>query len=142
MDLLSKIRDGGIWADQGEIAGCAGGTYDNLCAAAGLLRGKSIGNGTFSLNLYPGSMPILSALIKSGKAADLITAGAVLRECFCGPCFGAGDTPANGEFSIRHTTRNFPNRGRHGGQRRAPDGGKRCGGGLEHPGLCVRRGHL
>ena len=110
MDLLSKIRDGGIWADQGEIAGCAGGTYDNLCAAAGLLRGKSIGNGTFSLNLYPGSMPILSALIKSGRAADLITAGAILRECFCGPCFGAGDTPANGEFSIRHTTRNFPNR--------------------------------
>ncbi len=110
MDLLSKIRDGGIWADQGEIAGCAGGTWDNLCAAADLLRGKSIGSGVFSLNLYPGSMPILSALVRSGRASDLIAAGAVLRECFCGPCFGAGDTPANGELSIRHTTRNFPNR--------------------------------
>ena len=110
MNLLSKIRDGGIWADQGEIAGCAGGTWDNLCAAADLLRGKSIGSGVFSLNLYPGSMPILSALVRSGRASDLIAAGAVLRECFCGPCFGAGDTPANGELSIRHTTRNFPNR--------------------------------
>ncbi|MBQ8076134.1 MAG: hydratase, partial [Oscillospiraceae bacterium] len=106
----SKIHDGGIWVEQGEIAGCSGGTFDNICAAADILRGKSCGNGAFSLNVYPGSMPALSALVKNGRAFDLISAGAVLRECFCGPCFGAGDTPANGEFSIRHTTRNFPNR--------------------------------
>ena len=110
MDLLSKAHDGGIWVDQGEIAGCSGGTFDNICAAADILRGKSCGNGTFSLNVYPGSMPAYSALLKNGSAYDLVTAGAVMRECFCGPCFGAGDTPANGEFSIRHTTRNFPNR--------------------------------
>ena len=109
MDLLSKVHGGGIWAEQGEIAGCAGGTYDNILAAADVLRGKSTG-GTFSLNIYPGSMPALEALIRNGAALDLIRAGAVMRECFCGPCFGAGDTPANGEFSIRHTTRNFPNR--------------------------------
>ncbi len=110
MDLLSKYHDGGIWVEQGEIAGCSGGTFDNICAAADILRGKSCGNGAFSLNIYPGSMPAMSALIKNGRAYDLISAGAVLRECFCGPCFGAGDTPANGEFSVRHTTRNFPNR--------------------------------
>ena len=110
MDLLSKFRDGGIWVEQGEIAGCSGGTFDNICAAADILRGKSCGNGAFSLNIYPGSMPALSALVRNGRAFDLISAGAVMRECFCGPCFGAGDTPANGEFSIRHTTRNFPNR--------------------------------
>ena len=110
MDLLSKYHDGSIWVDQGEIAGCSGGTYDNICAAADILRGKSCGNGTFSLNIYPGSMPAMAALVKNGRALDLITAGAIMRECFCGPCFGAGDTPANGEFSIRHTTRNFPNR--------------------------------
>ena len=110
MDLLSKVRDGGIWAEQGEIAGCAGGTYDNILAAADVLRGKSCGGGAFSLNIYPGSMPALAALMRNGAALDLLSAGAVLRECFCGPCFGAGDTPANGEFSIRHTTRNFPNR--------------------------------
>ncbi len=110
MDLMSKLRDGAIWVDQGEIAGCSGGTFDNICAAADILRGRSCGNGTFSLNVYPGSMPAYSALVKNGSAFDLISAGAILRECFCGPCFGAGDTPANGEFSIRHTTRNFPNR--------------------------------
>ena len=110
MDLMSKYRDGGIWVEQGEIAGCSGGTFDNLCAAADILRGQSCGNGAFSLNVYPGSMPALSALVKNGRAFDLISAGAIIRECFCGPCFGAGDTPANGEFSIRHTTRNFPNR--------------------------------
>jgi aconitate hydratase len=110
MDLVSKYHDGGIWVDQGEIAGCSGGTYDNICAAADILRGKSCGNGTFSLNVYPGSMPALAALVRNGRAFDLLSAGAVMRECFCGPCFGAGDTPANGEFSIRHTTRNFPNR--------------------------------
>ena len=110
MNLSSKFRDGAIWVDQGEIAGCSGGTFDNIVAAADILRGKSCGNGVFSLNVYPGSMPALSALVKQGYALDLISAGAIMRECFCGPCFGAGDTPANGEFSIRHTTRNFPNR--------------------------------
>ncbi|MBR4458585.1 MAG: hydratase [Clostridia bacterium] len=110
MNLMSKLRDGSIWVDQGEIAGCAGGTFDNIAAAADILRGKSIGNGVFSLSIYPGSMPALSELIRNGRAADLIQAGALLRECFCGPCFGAGDCPANGELSIRHTTRNFPNR--------------------------------
>ncbi len=110
MDLVSKYHDGGIWVEQGEIAGCSGGTFDNICAAADILRGKSCGNGAFSLNVYPGSMPALSALLKNGRAYDIISAGAIMRECFCGPCFGAGDTPANGEFSIRHTTRNFPNR--------------------------------
>ena len=110
MDLDSKWHDGYIWTDQGEIAGCSGGTYDNIVAAADILRGKSCGNGTFSLSIYPGSMPAMSALVRDGSVMDLISAGAIMRECFCGPCFGAGDTPANGEFSIRHTTRNFPNR--------------------------------
>ena len=110
MDLLSKFHDGGIWVEQGEIAGCAGGTFDSICAAADILRGKSCGNGAFSLSIYPGSMPAFSALVKNGSISDLVAAGAIIRECFCGPCFGAGDCPANGEFSIRHTTRNFPNR--------------------------------
>ena len=110
MDLMSKLHDGAIWVDQGEIAGCAGGTYDNICDAADILKGKSVGNGVFSLSFYPGSMPAMSELIRTGRAGDLISAGALIRECFCGPCFGAGDCPANGEFSIRHTTRNFPNR--------------------------------
>ena len=110
MDLVSKWHDGYIWTDQGEIAGCSGGTFDNICAAADILRGKSCGNGTFSLSIYPGSMPAMAELVKNGSVTDLISAGAIMRECFCGPCFGAGDTPANGEFSIRHTTRNFPNR--------------------------------
>ena len=110
MDLMSKWHDGAIWTDQGEIAGCSGGTFDNICAAADILRGKSCGNGAFTLSVYPGSMPAMAELIKNGCATDLISAGALMRECFCGPCFGAGDTPANGEFSIRHTTRHFPNR--------------------------------
>ena len=110
MDLMSKLHDKAIWVDQGEIAGCAGGTFDNLCAAADILRGKSCGNGAFTLSLYPGSMPVYAELAKNGRMADLVSAGAIMRECFCGPCFGAGDCPANGEFSIRHTTRNFPNR--------------------------------
>ena len=110
LEIESKYHDGGIWVEQGEIAGCSGGTFDNICAAADILRGKSIGNGAFSLSIYPGSMPALAELIKNGRASDLIAAGALMRECFCGPCFGAGDCPANGEFSIRHTTRNFPNR--------------------------------
>ena len=110
MDIVSKLHDGAIWVEQGEIAGCSGGTFDNICAAADILRGRSCGNGAFTLSVYPGSMPALAELMKNGRAHDLIAAGAILRECFCGPCFGAGDTPANGEFSIRHTTRNFPNR--------------------------------
>ena len=110
MDIVSKFHDGAVWVEQGEIAGCAGGTFDNICAAADILRGRSCGNGAFSLSVYPGSMPALAELMRNGRAHDLIAAGAILRECFCGPCFGAGDTPANGEFSIRHTTRNFPNR--------------------------------
>ncbi len=110
MDLLSKLRGGHIYVDQGEIAGCAGGTFENICAAADILRGRSCGNGAFSLSIYPGSMPALAEVIRNGAASDLISAGALMRECFCGPCFGAGDCPANGEFSIRHTTRNFPNR--------------------------------
>ena len=110
MDLSCKLQGGDIWVQQGEIAGCSGGTFDNICAAADILRGRSCGNGAFALSVYPGSMAALSQLMKNGCALDLLQAGAVMRECFCGPCFGAGDTPANGEFSIRHTTRNFPNR--------------------------------
>ena len=111
MDLVSKVRaDGSIYVDQGIVAGCSGGTYENLCAVADILRGKSCGNGAFTLSIYPGSMPALAELIRNGRASDLVDAGAIMRECFCGPCFGAGDCPANGEFSIRHTTRNFPNR--------------------------------
>ena len=110
IDLRSKLRDGSIWVEQGEIAGCSGGTFDNICAAADILRGGSCGNGAFSLSIYPGSMPAYAELVKNGCVNDLISAGAVMRECFCGPCFGAGDCPANGEFSVRHTTRNFPNR--------------------------------
>ncbi len=111
MDLLSKLHDdGNIYVDQGIVAGCSGGTYDNLCTVANILKNHSCGNGTFSLSVYAGSMPAYLELLKQGKIADMAAAGAIIKECFCGPCFGAGDTPANGEFSIRHTTRNFPNR--------------------------------
>ena len=110
MDLMSKLVDGKIMVQQGEIAGCAGGTFDNICAAADILDGKSCGNGAFTLSIYPGSMPAYAELLKNGSITKLVSAGAIIRECFCGPCFGAGDTPANNEFSIRHTTRNFPNR--------------------------------
>ena len=110
IDLVSKVHDGGVWVEQAVIAGCSGGIFDNLCAAADLLRGGSIGNGAFSLSVYPDSMPSYQQLMRNGVLGDLTAAGAIVRECFCGPCFGAGDTPANGELSIRHTTRNFPNR--------------------------------
>ncbi len=110
LDLVSKVHDGGVWVDQGLVAGCSGGTFDNICAAADILRGKSTGNGAFTMSVYPGSMPAYIQLMKNGVLADLAGAGVIVRECFCGPCFGAGDTPANGEFSIRHATRNFPNR--------------------------------
>ena len=111
MDLVSKLRsDGNIYVDQGLVAGCSGGTFDNLTACADVLRGRSTGNGAFTMSVYPGSMPAYLELTKNGCLADLASAGVIIRECFCGPCFGAGDTPANGEFSVRHTTRNFPNR--------------------------------
>ncbi len=111
MDLMSKLHsDGQIYVDQGLVAGCSGGTFDNLMAVADILRGRSTGNGAFTMSVYPGSMPAYLELVKNGAISDLAAAGVIIRECFCGPCFGAGDCPANGEFSIRHTTRNFPNR--------------------------------
>ena len=111
MDLVSKVQpDGRIYVEQGVVAGCSGGTYENICAVAEILRGKSCGNGAFKFSVYPDSMPTYLELVKNGAVADIVSAGGIFRECFCGPCFGAGDTPANGEFTIRHTTRNFPNR--------------------------------
>ena len=110
LDLVSKVHDGAVWVDQGIVAGCSGGTFDNVCAVADILRGHSCGNGAFRMSVYPGSMPAAIELMKNGALTDIASAGAIIRECFCGPCFGAGDTPANGELSIRHTTRNFPNR--------------------------------
>ena len=108
--LVEKIVDGQFRADQGVIAGCSGGTYQNLKRAAEILKGCSTGSGAFWLSCYPGSMPINLELTKNGYIAQLMAAGASIRSCFCGPCFGAGDVPANGAFSIRHSTRNFPNR--------------------------------
>jgi aconitate hydratase len=110
LNLPAKYRDGGVYVEQAVIAGCSGGTFDNIMAAADILEGKSTGGGNFSLSIYPESQPVYLELVKNGAAARLMKAGAVVREAFCGPCFGAGDTPANAEFSIRHTTRNFPNR--------------------------------
>lgn len=111
MDLLSKIgADGKVHVDQGIIAGCAGGTYDNICAAADILKNSSCGNSEFRLSVYPDSLPVYEALVKNGAVSEIIKSGAIFREAFCGPCFGAGDTPGNNEFSVRHTTRNFPNR--------------------------------
>lgn len=109
-DLRGKLRGGDFYVDQGIVCGCAGGTFDNIMAVAGILDGKSTGSGAFTMSVYPGSQPIYLELIRNGSAEKLMSAGAVLRSAFCGPCFGAGDTPANGELSIRHTTRNFPNR--------------------------------
>ncbi len=108
--LRNKIRDGKIYVDQGIIAGCAGGGFENICAAADILKGAAIGSGGFTLSIYPASMPVYMELIRNGCAAALMETGAVLKTAFCGPCFGAGDTPANNAFSIRHSTRNFPNR--------------------------------
>ena len=110
MNLVGKIHDGGVYVEQGVVAGCSGGTFDNLCAVANILKGHSCGNGAFSMDIYPGSLPAYSELLKHGEISTLVDAGAIVKTCFCGPCFGAGDTPANGELSIRHTTRNFPNR--------------------------------
>ena len=108
--LLRKVHGGAFHVDQGVIAGCSGGTYQNLVRAAEILKGASTGSGGFWLSCYPGSMPIHLELTKNGYIAQLMAAGASIRSCFCGPCFGAGDVPANGGFSIRHSTRNFPNR--------------------------------
>ena len=109
-DLLSKIKDGKVYADQGIIAGCSGGTYDNLSEAATILRGKSIGNDYFTMSAYPQSTPVYLATTRNHIAEELLEAGVVIKPAFCGPCFGAGDVPSNNGFSIRHTTRNFPNR--------------------------------
>lgn len=108
--LRDKVRDGKFYVDQGIIAGCAGGGFENICAAADILKGHNIGHDGFTLSVYPASMPIYMELIKNGCAAAILETGAVLKTAFCGPCFGAGDTPANNAFSIRHSTRNFPNR--------------------------------
>ena len=110
VDLMSKLRNGKLMVDQGIIAGCAGGGFENICDAADILRGRSIGNDRFTLNVYPASQPIYMELVKNGVFATLLETGAVVKPAFCGPCFGAGDTPANNAFSIRHSTRNFPNR--------------------------------
>ena len=108
--LTDKLVDGKLVVDQGVIAGCAGGMYDNIAEAAAILEGHDVGSGYFSLSIYPPSVPVNLELIQNGVQQSLLEAGALFKPCFCGPCFGAGDCPANGEFSIRHTTRNFPNR--------------------------------
>ena len=110
LNMRAKVRDGGVWVDQGIIAGCAGGNFENIALAAAILDGKSTGNQAFNLAVYPASEPQGLALVKNGATAKLMLAGAVMKTAFCGPCFGAGDTPAHGALSIRHTTRNFPNR--------------------------------
>lgn len=110
LNLKSKIRDGKLYVDQGIIAGCAGGGFENICDAADILAGRSIGADEFTLSVYPASMPVYMELVKNGAVAKLMGTGAILKTAFCGPCFGAGDTPSNNAFSIRHSTRNFPNR--------------------------------
>ncbi len=110
LDLKSKVRNGKLYVDQGIIAGCAGGGFENICDAADILDGKFIGADEFTLSVYPASTPIYMELAKNGNLAKLIESGAIVKTAFCGPCFGAGDTPANNAFSIRHSTRNFPNR--------------------------------
>ncbi|HCE77977.1 MAG TPA: hydratase, partial [Lachnospiraceae bacterium] len=108
--LKNKIHNGKLLVDQGIIAGCAGGGFENICDAADILRGQYIGCDDFTLSIYPASAPIYTELARNGVLADLMETGAVVKTAFCGPCFGAGDTPANGDLSIRHSTRNFPNR--------------------------------
>ena len=110
LHLKDKVKNGRFQVDQGIIAGCAGGGFENICAAADILKGKYIGSDGFTLSVYPASMPVYMELIKNGCAATILETGAVMKTAFCGPCFGAGDTPANNAFSIRHSTRNFPNR--------------------------------
>lgn len=108
--LKNKVHNGRMYVDQGIIAGCAGGGFENICDAADILRDHYIGADEFSLSVYPASTPIYMELAKNGRLADLIKSGVIVKTAFCGPCFGAGDTPANNAFSIRHSTRNFPNR--------------------------------
>ena len=108
--LLDKLHDGGVWADQGIIAGCAGGMFDNIDEAAQILRGGSVGDSYFSMSVYPTSVPVSLALTRLGVTESLLETGAIIKPSFCGPCFGAGDVPANNGLSLRHTTRNFPNR--------------------------------
>lgn len=108
--LQDKIRNGKLYVEQGIIAGCAGGGFENICAAADIIRGKYIGSDAFTFSVYPASTPVYMELVKNGAVADLMAAGTIVKTAFCGPCFGAGDTPANNAFSIRHSTRNFPNR--------------------------------
>ena len=108
--LTEKLKDGAFYVDQAVIAGCSGGTWQNLMRTAEILKGETISNMAFGLSVYPASQPTFLDLAKHGQLADLTAAGATIRSCFCGPCFGAGDVPANGGFSIRHSTRNFPNR--------------------------------
>ncbi|MDO4521965.1 MAG: hydratase [Eubacteriales bacterium] len=108
--LRDKVRNGRLYVDQGIIAGCAGGGFENICAAADILKGASIGADEFTLSIYPASTPIYMELARNGRLAELMATGAIVKTAFCGPCFGAGDTPANNAFSIRHSTRNFPNR--------------------------------
>ena len=108
--LTDKIHDGGVWADQGIIAGCSGGLFDNITEAADIMHGGSTGSGTFSFSVYPTSVPVSLELMKVGATAELLQSGALIKPSFCGPCFGAGDVPANNGLSLRHTTRNFPNR--------------------------------
>lgn len=108
--LTDKVRNGKLYVEQGIIAGCAGGGYENICDAADILRGKNIGADEFTLSVYPASTPIYVELARNGRLADLMATGAIVKTAFCGPCFGAGDTPSNNAFSIRHSTRNFPNR--------------------------------
>ena len=108
--LKNKVKNGKLMVDQGIIAGCAGGGFENICAAADIMKRSYIGSDGFTLSVYPASMPVYMELIKNGCAATLLETGAVMKTAFCGPCFGAGDTPANNAFSIRHSTRNFPNR--------------------------------
>ena len=108
--LTDKIHDGAVWADQGVIAGCSGGLFDNITEAADIVRGHYTGSGAFSFDVYPTSVPVSLELMKVGSTADLLASGAIIKPSFCGPCFGAGDTPANNALSIRHATRNFANR--------------------------------
>ncbi|MDR0291086.1 MAG: hydratase, partial [Treponema sp.] len=110
LNLKAKCRGGGVWAEQAVIAGCSGGIFDNIMAAADIIKGKSIGCENFTMSVYPESQPVYRELVRNGAAESFMNAGVLMREAFCGPCFGAGDIPANGELSIRHTTRNFPNR--------------------------------
>ena len=108
--LKDKVKNGRLYVEQGEIAGCAGGGFENICDAADILRGKTTGSDEFTLNVYPSSQPVFMELVKNGSIASLMEAGATIRSAFCGPCFGAGDVPCNNGLSIRHSTRNFPNR--------------------------------